>query len=128
MDRAAVTEGHVINVLEKKKNDKYLNKCIRVGATFLPFVFETNGRVSNAAISLIKNLVSRAAEASHIPYSMLLSYWMKRLSSAIQSGNAEFLLSASKRITAHVQRGLAPAISGAEEAAILECVHVHVRL
>ena len=74
----------------------------------------------------MKILVSRAAATSHIPYSMLLSYWMKRLSTGIQIGNAEYLLSASRRIAAHTQRGLAVAVSGAEDAAQLERLHVRV--
>ena len=87
--RAAGTAGHVISVIEGKKIAKYQDKCTRVGASFLPFVFETNGRVSDVAIKFMKLLIARAAVISHIPYSMLLSYWMKRLSTVIQTGNAE---------------------------------------
>ena len=121
--QAAGTAGHVIRVIEGKKKDKYCVKCSRVGAAFMPFVFETHGRVSEVAISFMKTLVTRAAASSHIPYSMLLSYWMKRLSTTIQAGNADYLLSASRRIAAHAQRSLARVISGAEDMALLERVH-----
>jgi hypothetical protein len=48
--QAAGTAGHVIRVIEGKKKDKYCVKCSRVGAAFMPFVFETHGRVSEVAI------------------------------------------------------------------------------
>ena len=74
----------------------------------------------------MKLLIARAAGVSHIPYSMLLSYWMKRLSTVIQTSNAEYLLSASRRITRYAQRGLTDVMTCAEDAVLLERVHVRL--
>ena len=54
---ASINPGHAIGVIEGKKRDKYNGKCIRIGASFLPFIFETHGRVSEKAISFIRMLV-----------------------------------------------------------------------
>ena len=97
---AALTPGYAITRGETEKNAKYLDKCLRIGASFMPLVFETFGRTSEDVSKLVKDLVRRAAGISHFPYALLLSYWKKRLSTALQVGNAEFLLSAIKRILA----------------------------
>ena len=97
---AAITPGYAISRGEEEKNAKYLNKCLNIGASFMPLVFETFGRVSDDVSKLVKNLVRRAAEISQFSYAVLLSYWKRRLSTALQVGNADFLLSAIKRILA----------------------------
>ena len=93
---------------EVEKKDLYLERCERIGASFMPLVFETFGRVSDDVTKLLKSLVRRASEISHIPYATLLSYWRRRLSTALQVGNAEYLMSAIKRILAHTNSSQNP--------------------
>ena len=71
-------------------------------------VFETFGRVSDEVTKLVKSLVRRASEISHIPYVILLSYLRRRLSTALQVGNAEYLMSAIKRILVHTNSSQNP--------------------
>ena len=75
----------------------------------MPLVLETFGRTSDDVTKLITKLVRRASELSHFPYAVLLSYWKKRLSTALQVGNAEFLISAAGRnsYSAHLEDFLA---------------------
>jgi hypothetical protein len=49
----------------------------------MPLAFESFGAVSEQTVVLMANLVSKAAELSMIPYSVLLSYWQKRISTII---------------------------------------------
>ena len=46
----------------------------------MPLAFEIYGAASNTAESLIKSLVNRAALLNKIPFSVLLSYWRRRMS------------------------------------------------
>jgi hypothetical protein len=50
----------------------------------MPLAFESFGAVSERTVALMAN-VSKAAELSMIPYSMLLSYWQKRISTTLRS-------------------------------------------
>ena len=86
----------------------------------MPLAFESFGAVSADTVTLIAKLVSKAAELSNIPYSVLLSYWRKRISTTLQVQNARILMLSATRILAK---------SGADEAfdmnALLESVHNH---
>ena len=79
----------------KAKNDKYKEKCERQGACFLPLAFESFGLASKEVIDIISKLVSKASEIGNVPYSLLLSYWKKRISTTLQIGTAKFILETS---------------------------------
>ena len=74
--------------INTKKNQKYGESCIAIGARFLPLSSETFGC----------NLVGRGSEAKQIPFSRLLSHWKSRLATTLQRENALFILNTSANI------------------------------
>ena len=83
--------------INTKKNQKYGESCIAIGARFLPLAFETFGRTSDEDMKLLHNLVGRGSEAKQIPLSRVLSHW-KRLGTTLQRLNALFILNTSANI------------------------------
>ena len=81
------------------KENKYADLCHRAGYKFLPFCAEIFGSMTDNSIKLIRTLVGRAADRSHIPYSILLPYWIKRISMNIQKGNAKYFMKSTVRMT-----------------------------
>ena len=55
--------------------------------------------MTEESLDLIRLLVRKAADRSHIPYSILLPYWIKRISMNIQKGNASFFMKSTVRMT-----------------------------
>ena len=85
--------------INTKKNQKYGESCVAIGARFLPLAFETFGGTSDEVMkSLLRNLVGRGSEAKQIPFSCLLSHWKRRLATALQRENALFILNTSANI------------------------------
>jgi hypothetical protein len=119
--QAAHTRHYTLNELHRRKNVKYLQRCTEINSSFMPLAFESFGAVSADTAMLIAKLVSKAADLSNIPYSVLLSYWRKRISTTLQVQNARILMLSATRILA---KG-----GGADEAfdmnALLESVHNH---
>lgn len=98
VSRAANTPHYTLRLLHKRKNDKYLQRCTEIGASFMPMAFETFGAVSEEAMGVIAKLVQRASDVTKIPYSILFNYWKKRISSALQVHNARTLVNATRDI------------------------------
>ena len=84
--------------INTKKNQKYGESCIAIGARFLPLAFETFGRTSDEVMKLLRNLVGMGSEAKQIPFSRLLSHWKRRLATTLQRENALFILNTSANI------------------------------
>ena len=78
---------------------KYEAHCHRAGYNFFSFCIEIFGSMTEESIKLIRTLVVRAADRSHIPYSILLPYWIKRISMNIQKGNAKYFMKSTVRMT-----------------------------
>ena len=69
-----------------EKNNKYFKKCEDQGACFSPLPFESSG---------LAGLVKKASESLNIDFTLLLSYWRKRISTILQVNTAKFILEAS---------------------------------
>ena len=102
--RAADTPHYTLNLLHNNKNRKYLNRCTEIGASFMPMAFESFGAVSEDVMTVMSQLVCYAAENTSIPYSVLLSYWKKRISTTLQVQNARIIMMASAAILARTGR------------------------
>ena len=50
--------------INTKKNQKYGESCVAIGARFLPLAFETFGRTSDEIMKLLRNLVGMGSEAT----------------------------------------------------------------
>ena len=87
--------GHTLQVINTKKNQKYGGICANIGASFLPLAFETFGKTSDETLSLIRDLVGKAAE---INFSRLLSHWKRRFATILQKENALFILNSSSHV------------------------------
>ena len=78
--------------------------------------------LSNYLLGLLQDLVGKAAEIKSIPFSRLLSYWKKRVSTTLQRENALFILNTSATILSSTYR-YNPATGVNCEDALLESVH-----
>ena len=98
VDQACRIPGHTLQKINKRKNDKYREECVAIGDRFLPLAFETFGNTTTEALGLLQDLVGKAAEIKSIPFSRLLSYWKRRVSTTLQRENALFILNTSATI------------------------------
>ena len=96
--RACKERGYTLKILEEKKYRKYGVLCAEVGAEFQGFAFESYGSVSDKVLKMIQDLCVKASAISGIPYSNLLTYWKKRISTTMQKENAKFIRKVSKTI------------------------------
>ena len=76
---------------EKLKSDKYSQRCQLIDYDFMPMAFEIYGTCSEKFESFLKKMVTAASEVTHVPYSVLLNYWRKRFSIALQTFNARLI-------------------------------------
>ena len=72
--------------------------CANIGASFLPLAFETFGNTSDETLSLIRDLVGKAAEINQLSFSRLLSHWKRRFATVLQKENALFILNSSSHV------------------------------
>ena len=97
------TSANKIGIAREKreafKNNKYRAMCHSLGYSFMGIGIEIFGSMSDKMIGFISDLVYKASERSHIPFSILLPYWTKRLSMNIQKGNAKYFMNSSARMT-----------------------------
>ena len=101
---AAHTAHYTLRTLHARKVTKYLNRCTEIGASFMPMAFESFGAASESVMTVLAKLVSQAAECTNIPYSVLLSYWKKRISTTLQMHNSRIIMLASSAILAQSGR------------------------
>ena len=87
-----------LRVFNTKKNQKYGGVCANIGASFLPLAFETFGKTSDETLSLIRDLVGKAAEINQLSFSRLLSHWKRRFATVLQKENALFILNSSSHV------------------------------
>ena len=97
--KAARFIGWAMEERARFKMNKYQLHCHRAGYKFLPFCTEIFGSMTEDSLDLVRLLVRKAADRSHIPYSILLPYWIKRLSMNIQKGNAKYFMKSTVRMT-----------------------------
>ena len=62
------------------------------------YSFETFGKTSGETLSLIRDLVGKAAEMNQLFFSRLLSHWKRRFSTVLQKENALFILNSSSDV------------------------------
>ena len=117
---ASRTRHSTLKKLHVAKNNKYKQRCHEIDSSFMPLAFESFGAVSEQTVALMANLVSKAAELSMIPYSVLLSYWRKRISTTLQIHNARILMMSTTRILAKNAGRLEEAF---DVNALMESVH-----
>ena len=55
-----------------------------IGDRFLPLAFETFGNTTTEVLGLLQDMVGKAAEIKSIPFSRLLSYCTRRVSTTLQ--------------------------------------------
>ena len=84
-------EKYALSLLEQRKTEKYAQAYRRVGIDFKPLAFEMFGATSDVFTKLFKNLTRAAADLNDIPYSVMFSYWQRRISTTIQLYNAKII-------------------------------------
>ena len=86
-----------LNSLKANKIAKFERRCNEFHSHFVQLALETYGGTSEKFDKLLEKLSSKAAEFNNIPYPILLHYWKKRISTALQIGN---VLSSQKHVVA----------------------------
>ena len=102
--RASNTPHYTLRRLHDAKNAKYLQRCTEIGASFMPMAFETYGAASEEVMGVMAKLVKLAHQATSIPYSVLFSYWKKRISTTLQVQNARIVTRAATKILSRTDR------------------------
>ena len=87
-----------VKTAENRKITKHKPNCDAINVEFLPLIVDAFGRPSETFISFVTNLIHRASDITHIPFSLLLNYWKKRISTNIQRFNARMLMDATHDI------------------------------
>jgi hypothetical protein len=85
------TEKYALSLLETNKIEKYTEDYRNVGIDFMPLAFEMFGATSDLFDKLFKKLTRAAADANDLPYSVMFSYWQRRLSTTLQIYNAKII-------------------------------------
>ena len=91
-------KSYALKHLEALKITKSEDRCNAFNSDVVPLAFETYGGTSERFEKLIDRLSSKAAEFNNIPYSILLNYWKKRISTALQIGNVYIISEAYRRL------------------------------
>ena len=84
--------------------DLATSALLQDSASFMPMVIETFGVASEETMGMLAKLVSRAHEATNVPYSILFTYWMKRISTTLQVHNARIVIGATRKILSRTDR------------------------
>ena len=87
----------------------------------MPAAMEIFGNSAAPLLELIKTLSKRASEISYIPQAILHSYWLKRFSTVIQTGNARLLLDSATRMSCNIQ---ANASTQPDAEVLLQDIHI----
>ena len=80
-----------IDSREEDKMKKYEERCRQIDSKFMPLAFEIYGSCSKNFEKLLSKIVHQASQLNHIPYSCLLSYWKKRISTTLQVYNVRII-------------------------------------
>jgi hypothetical protein len=110
-DRVAgkVAEGRYNN-----KMARYGDLAAAKGFGFLPFVFESSGRMHPEASKYMKKIAKYASEVKRIPEGTLYNYFIKCLSMALQKGVAHAISDRLHLLTAHTGAVAGPVFRSAE--------------
>ena len=93
---AARCPGSTVLSAEKKKNDKYRAPLKAAGIEFVPAAVEVFGRWGPSMLPFLRSLLPPDAHLiNQGVYSKIISLWWRRLSVAVQKGNAFMILSRS---------------------------------
>ena len=79
---------YAIKAREDIKIRTYGERCQEINSDFMPLAFEIYGACSPKVDKLLKDVVSKIADVTHVPYHILLSYWRMRISCTLQKYNA----------------------------------------
>jgi len=83
--RGAVTgEGDAASRYERLKKDKYGDKCRRIGATFIPFIMENQGRLGPAAKQFFNNLVRAITDGTSVSLADTKFFWLQQFSISVK--------------------------------------------
>ena len=91
-------EKYALGLLEERKFTKYAEDYREIGVDFIPLAFEMFGATSDLFINFFKRLARLAADVNDIHYSVMHSYWQKRLSTTMQKYNAKILQHSQNKI------------------------------
>ena len=74
---------------EVSKASKYQDTCHKIGQSFLPIVFESQGLAGNMFLQHFDKLINRRADEIGAPVAPLKIYWSRRLSLTLQRSVAQ---------------------------------------
>jgi hypothetical protein len=83
---------------EKLKTDKYKNRCERQHMSFIPAIFEVQGRFGEKILDFLNNLFKKKSSDSGIAFSFLQNYWFRRISVTLQKGVARAIITRARNL------------------------------
>jgi hypothetical protein len=93
--------GRAANGAFKGKMTKYSTYAANNGFGFAPIVFESTGRMHKKTLDFLRLCSGESAERRRIPRETLFTYFLKRLSVALQLGVASAIVKGLHNLTAH---------------------------
>ena len=99
LDRASETPGAAIELRKAAKIRTHFDNCKAVGKMFLPLIVETFGAWDLGAIKILKKMAGRAAPRKGTDYPVEVKFFFRKLSVALQKGNATLLLCGDSSFT-----------------------------
>ena len=95
------SKGHAASSVFQGKMKKYNGKALESGFNFQPIILQSSGLISVESLSYIKSLASLASRIRKISKVVLFSYFLKRISLALQRGIADSINKRYLLINAH---------------------------
>ena len=77
---------------EVSKSAKYQDTCHKMGQSFLPIVFESQGLAGKMFLQHLDKLITQRADKIGAPVAPLKIYWSRRLSLTLQRSGAQAII------------------------------------
>ena len=95
------SKGHAAKSVHQGKVKKYNAKALESGYNFTPIILQSSGLITDDSLAYIKSLASLASRIRKISKVVLYTYFLKRISLALQRGIAESINKRYLLINAH---------------------------
>jgi len=100
-------EGSSADRTFSSKNLKFREIASQHDFNFMPIIFETYGHVHSTSLSFLNAIITKSASFHEVPRTIMKNYWIKRLSAALQIGQARLLISKTQScIEAYTKKSL----------------------
>ena len=105
--KSDLIEGSSADRTFSSKNSKFREIASKYDFNFIPIIFETYGYVHPTSLLFLNAIITKSASFHEVPRNIMKTYWIKRLSTALQIGQARHLISRTQTcIEAYTKKSL----------------------